>query len=123
MADSGKQQAPHDPGTNAAGSAAAFLDEARAKIKANDTPGALICLRAVAGLAGCPPDMRMEAAKMLAQAGDSESAIAAYIEAGNSYLTSSKEYQKARQAFQAGHALDVHNLDVIYMLGQAHVED
>ena|GEM_PF-1334993 len=123
MADTGKQPTSPDPGNNAAASAAAFLDEARGKLKAGDTPGALICLKTVAGLAGCPPELQVEAAKMLAQAGDNDSAIAAYIEAGTTYLNVNKDYQKARQTFQAGHALDVHNLDVIYMLGQADVND
>ena len=123
MADTGKQPTSPDPGSNAAASAAAFLDEAREKLKGGDTPGALICLKTVASLAGCPPELQVEAAKMLAQAGDNESAIAAYIEAGTTYLKVNKDYQKARQTFQAGHALDVHNLDVIYMLGQADVND
>ncbi len=122
MADSGKPPAP-DLGASAASSAAAFLDEAREKLQGNDVPAALICLRTVAGLAGCPPEARVDAAKMLAQAGDTEGAIAAYLEAGKTYLNVAKDTVKARHAFQAGHALDVHNLDIIFMLGQADVNE
>ncbi|MBV8367110.1 MAG: tetratricopeptide repeat protein [Candidatus Eremiobacteraeota bacterium] len=123
MADPGEHVSAADAGANAAASAAAFLDEAREKIKNDDAPGALICLRTVAGLAGAPAEALIDAAKLLAQNGDTETAINAYIVAGNAYLGQRKEYQKARQAFQAAHGLDVHNLDVIYMLGQADVED
>ncbi|HZV80179.1 MAG TPA: tetratricopeptide repeat protein [Candidatus Binatus sp.] len=123
MADPGEHVSASDQGANAAASAAAFLSEAQEKIKAGDVPAALISLRTVAGLAGCPPESLIEAAKLLVQHGDSDTAINAYIVAGNAYLSQRKEYQKARQAFQAAHALDVHNLDVIYMLGQADVED
>jgi tetratricopeptide (TPR) repeat protein len=116
---------PSDPpaGTAAAASAAAFLDEAREKLKQDDAPGALICLRTIAGLAGCPPDLIVEACKMLAQAGDDEGALACYVAAGTSYLHEQRDISKARQVLQAGHALDVHNLDVIFMLGQTDVAD
>jgi tetratricopeptide (TPR) repeat protein len=110
-------------GSAAAASAAAFLDEAREKLKQGDAPGALICLRTVAGLAGCPPDLIVEACKMLAQAGDDEGALACYVAAGTSYLHEQRDISKARQVLQAGHALDVHNLDVIFMLGQTDVAD
>jgi len=116
---------PSDPhgGSSAASSAAAFLAEAREKLKTGDSPGALICLRAIVGLAGCPPELMIEACKLLAQAGDTESALACYVSAGTTYLRDQKDIQKARQALQAGHALDVHNLDVIFMLGQTDVAD
>ena len=123
MAQSGAT--PSDPrsGSGAAASAGAFLDEAREKLNQGDTPGALICLRTVAGLAGCPPELVVEACKMLAQAGDNEGALACYVSAGSSYLREYKDIPKARQVLQAGHALDVHNLDVIFMLGQADVAE
>ena len=122
MAPSGSKPAESDSGNTAAASAAAFLGEARDKIKANDSPGALLSLHAVSNLAGCPPDLRLEACKLLAQVGDTVGAIECYTLAGDSYLTT-KEIFRARQAFQAAHALDVHNLDVIFKLGQADVAD
>jgi tetratricopeptide (TPR) repeat protein len=114
---------PGDPsaGQTAAG-AAAFLDEARDKLNGNDPAGALICLKTVAGLAGCPPDLLIEAAKLLVQAGDAQAAIECYLQAGTAYIRG-KEFVKARQALQAGHGLDAHNLDVIFMLGQADVSE
>jgi hypothetical protein len=123
VAQSGANLGDQQGGSSAAASAAAFLDEAREKLKQGDTPGALICLRTIAGLAGCPPDLVVEACKLLAQAGDNEGALACYLSAGTSYLRDQKDVGKARHALQAGHALDVHNLDVIFMLGQADVAD
>jgi len=117
VASSGKP-ADAGSGSTAAASAAAFLDEARAKIKANDNPGAIISLRAVSNLAGCPPELRLEACKLLAQIGDNTGAIDCYLQVGDSYL-SGRDFFRARQAFQAAHALDAHNLDIVFKLGQA----
>lgn len=123
MAASDSSSGDSTAATSAAASAAAFLDEARAKLGAGDSPGALVALRAVAGLAGCPPDSLIDAARMLAQAGDKEAALQCYLGAGTAFLSETKEITRARQALQAGHALDVHNLDIVFMLGQVDVAD
>jgi len=118
VAPSGSKPADAGSGSTAAASAAAFLDEARDKIKANDNPGAIISLRAVSNLAGCPPELRLEACKLLTQVGDTAGAIDCYLQAGDSYL-SGRDFFRARQAFQAAHGLDTHNLDIVFKLGQA----
>ena len=122
MASSGSKPTDAHEGSTAAASAAAFLAQARQKISENDKAGALISLQAVSAMAGCPPTLRLEACKLLAQTGDSAGAIECYVQAGDSYLNG-KDFSRARQAFQAAHALDVHNLDVIFKLGQADVAE
>src|SRR5579863_10306976 len=99
----------------------AALSQARQHLIRNNAKAAAALLKDIASMPDCPPDLRLEAAKMLGTAGANAEAALCYLNAGLALLYDQGDMAKARQAFAAAHNLDPQNLDVIFHLGQADV--
>ncbi len=63
----------------------------------------------------------LEAAKMYAAAGANDDAVRSYLEAGTAFIDPEAELTRAREAFNAAHALDPVNLDVIFQIGRVYM--
>ncbi len=98
-----------------------LLAQARQQLIRNNPKSAAALLKDVVGLPDCPAEARLEAAKMLAAAGENAEAAAAYLSAGLALLYDHGDMARARQAFATAHSLDPQNVDVIFHLGQADV--
>ena len=99
----------------------AALAQARQHLIRNNAAAALTVLKEIAALPDCSADVRIEAAKMLANAGANAEAAQCYLNAGLALLYDQGDVARARQAFASAHNLDPQNLDVIFHLGQADV--
>ncbi|HXW51444.1 MAG TPA: tetratricopeptide repeat protein [Candidatus Acidoferrales bacterium] len=97
------------------------LAQARQHLIRNNAKAAVALLKDVAGMPDCPPELRLEAAKMLGTAGANAEAALCYLNAGLALLYDQGDMARARQAFASAHNLDPQNLDVIFHLGQADV--
>jgi tetratricopeptide (TPR) repeat protein len=98
-----------------------LLAQARQQLIRNNPKSAAALVKEVVGLPDCPAETRLEAAKMLAAAGENADAAAAYLSAGLALLYDHGDMARARQAFATAHSLDPQNVDVIFHLGQADV--
>ena len=101
--------------------AAGLIAVARSLVEKKDNAGALDQAKRAAALDSCSPDVRLDAAGVMAAAGDKNAAVACYLDAGTKFLYDVGDMQKARAAFAQAHALDATNLDVIFQMGQADV--
>ena len=97
------------------------LAQARQHLIRNNAKAAAALLKEVASMPDCPPDLRLDAAKMLGTAGANTEAALCYLSAGLAFLYDMGDMPRARQAFASAHNLDPQNLDVIFHLGQADV--
>jgi tetratricopeptide (TPR) repeat protein len=101
--------------------AAAHLAAAKANHKNDDIPA----MREALDQLGRAPDrtavLLLEAAKMYAAAGAANDAVRSYLEAGTAFIDPEAELGRAREAFEAAHALDPVNLDVIFQIGRVYM--
>lgn len=97
------------------------LAQARQHLIRNNAKAAAALLKDVVSMPECPPDLRLDAAKMLGTAGANAEAALCYLNAGLALLYDLGDMPRARQAFASAHNLDPQNLDVIFHLGQADV--
>ena len=112
---------PAKAGGENGGSADALMTAARACAASGDHDGAAVKAIAAVAAADCSADERVEAAGLIAAAGDKPKAVELLLEAGSGHLYDSGDMPKARAAFAQAHALDPTNLDVIFQMGQADV--
>jgi len=97
------------------------LAQARQHLIRNNAKAAAALLKDIVSMPECPPDLRLDAAKMLGTAGANAEAAICYLNAGLALLYDQGDMPRARQAFASAHNLDPQNLDVIFHLGQADV--
>ncbi len=101
--------------------AGAHLAAAKSSRKLDD----LAAMRGALERLGRAPDrtaaLLFDAAAMYAEAGATEDAVRSYLEAGTAFIDPEAELGRAREAFDAAHALDPVNLDVIFQIGRVHM--
>ncbi|HET9342079.1 MAG TPA: tetratricopeptide repeat protein [Candidatus Eremiobacteraceae bacterium] len=112
---------PASAGGESHGRADALIAAARASAQSGDLETASASARRAAALPDCSAEDRVEAAGIIATAGDKPKAVELLLDAGSRFLYDSGDMPKARAAFAQAHALDPANLDVIFQMGQADV--
>jgi len=101
--------------------AAAHLAAAKASHKNDDIAAMREALDQLGRASDRNAVLLLEAAKMYAAAGANEDAVRAYLEAGTAFIDPEAELGRAREAFDAAHALDPVNLDVIFQIGRVYM--
>jgi hypothetical protein len=105
------------------GAAAAYLTEARACYERKDIGEMTEVLKLLGTSPDCSAADHLEAAKLFAAAGATADAARAYREAGNAFIDPEADTVRARQAFDAAHALVPTDLDIIFEIGRVEVLD
>jgi len=98
-------------------SAATVIAQARKQLESGNTAAALSTARLVSGKEDAPPDLLIEAADLLVQAGAASEGFAAYVTAGRRYLDGG-DCDSARLSFDAAREIDGKNVDALFELGR-----
>jgi tetratricopeptide (TPR) repeat protein len=98
--------------------AAAYLAQAEEFAKHKNTTGMTEALERLAASPDCSAAQRFKAAQLFAGAGVTADAIRSYREAGAAFIDPEADTGRAREAFGEAHALDLHDLEIIFEIAR-----
>ena len=98
--------------------AAAYLAQAEEFARHKDTDRMTEALERLAASPDCSAAHRVKAAQLFADAGATGEAIRFYRDAGNAFIDPEGGTGRAREAFGAAHALDLHDLEIVFEIAR-----
>jgi tetratricopeptide (TPR) repeat protein len=98
--------------------AAAFMAQAEEFAKNRNTTRMAEALERLAASPDCSAAHRFKAAQLFADAGATTDAIRFYRDAGNAFIDPEGDTGRAREAFGAAHALDLHDLEIVFEIAR-----
>jgi tetratricopeptide (TPR) repeat protein len=98
--------------------AAAYLAQAEDFARHKDTDRMTEALERVSASPDCSAAQRFKAAQLFAAAGATADAIRFYREAGAAFIDPEADTGRAREAFGEAHALDLHDLEIIFEIAR-----
>jgi tetratricopeptide (TPR) repeat protein len=98
--------------------AAAYLAQAEEFARHKDKDRMTEALERLAASPDCSAAHRFKGAQLFADAGATADAIRFYRDAGNAYIDPEADTGRAREAFGAAHALDLHDLEIVFAIAR-----
>jgi tetratricopeptide (TPR) repeat protein len=98
--------------------AAAYLAQAEEFARHKNTSRMTEALERLAASADCSAAQRFKAAQLFAAAGVTAEAIRYFREAGAAFIDPEADTGRAREAFCEAHALDLHDLEIIFEIAR-----
>ena len=98
--------------------AAEYLAQAEEYAQHKDTNRMTEALERLAASPDCSAAQRFKAAQLFADAGATDDAIRFYRDAGDAFIDPEGDTGRAREAFGAAHALDLHDLEIVFEIAR-----